>query len=89
MTWTPPADGIDVPAWEREPTTNAGDGERIPAITGSGVDHVVDTTGDVVLQRLGVEPVHKVDDVEDATAVASWPVVRASVARGVSPKSMR
>jgi hypothetical protein len=26
MTWTPPADGIDVPAWEREPTTSAGDG---------------------------------------------------------------
>jgi transposase len=25
MAWTPPADGIDVPAWEREPTTNAGD----------------------------------------------------------------
>src|SRR5680860_572982 len=25
MTWTPPADGIGVPAWEREPTTNAGD----------------------------------------------------------------
>src|SRR5688572_14867517 len=25
MTWTPPADGIDVPAWKHEPTMNAGD----------------------------------------------------------------
>ena len=30
MTWTPPADGIDVPAWERGPTTNAGDVRNNP-----------------------------------------------------------